>query len=116
MDGINAAIVGFLLVAMAMPQLIKNRAAHNLALATVLINILVTGTATMLMAWTIGRAFLVVSMLLTAASLVLTVMAAGGLTFPQFVDGLSNSLGTPATPAGPSAPAAGESKPEAKQG
>jgi hypothetical protein len=98
MEGINAAIVGYLLLALAMPQLVRNRAMHNLAVGVVLVNLVVQALAVMLMTTAIYRAFVVVSMLLTAASLVLTVMAAGGRTFQQFVADMTNPFGTPVAP------------------
>jgi hypothetical protein len=92
MEGINTAIVGYILLCMVMPHLIKNRTQYYMALAAVLVNILLMSLALMIGSTTLLRAIQCIGLLLTAASLVLLVLASGGLSFREFTTQMGGAI------------------------
>lgn len=84
MDGINAAIVGYLLLCMVWPQLVRNKAYYYLSLASVLLYVLLSALGECLIGWGLSQAIKVVATLCSGFALVLVVLASGGLSFREF--------------------------------
>ncbi len=94
MDGINAAVVGYLLLCMVWPQLVKNKAYYYLSLASMLLYVLLMALAACFTGYAISRAIVVVTMLCTGFGLVLAVLASGGLSFREFAGEMGGAFDT----------------------
>jgi predicted PurR-regulated permease PerM len=92
MDGINTAVVGYLLLCMLWPHLVKSKAYYYLSLAAVLLYILLSALGACFAGYGISRAIAVVATLTCGFALVLAVLASGGLTIREFAGEMGSAF------------------------
>ncbi|MGA2497192.1 MAG: hypothetical protein ABSH20_05595 [Tepidisphaeraceae bacterium] len=92
MDGINAAVVGYLLLCMVWPQLVKNKAYYYLGLAAVLLCVVLEAFAACFNPGNMYRAIHAVAILSSGLALVLVVLASGGLSVREFAGEMGNAF------------------------
>ncbi len=95
MDGINTAVVGYLLLCMVWPQLVKSKAYYYLGLACVLLYVVLEAFAGCFFpGGNLSRAIHIVATLSSGLALVLVVLASGGLSFREFAGEMGNAFET----------------------
>ncbi|MFI5381305.1 MAG: hypothetical protein ACHRHE_18565 [Tepidisphaerales bacterium] len=93
MDGINTAVVGYLLLCMLWPHLVRGKAYYYLSLASVLAYILLHALAACFdPSGIMIRAINVVAIFSSGLALVLAVLASGGLTVREFAGEMGSAF------------------------
>ena len=93
MDGINAAVVGYLLLCMVWPQLVKNKAYYYLGLAAVLLYVVLEAFAACFHRdGNMHAAIHIVAILSSGLALVLVVLASGGLSIREFAGEMGSAF------------------------
>jgi hypothetical protein len=92
MEGVTTAIVGFLLVCIVFPAIVKNKPQYYAAFAAILLVILLWGLEAVVDNGGFHALVTFLIAVLLAAALVLLVLSAGGLTWKQLAGDVTEAI------------------------
>jgi hypothetical protein len=92
MEGVTTAIVGFLLVCIVFPAIVKNKPQYYAAFAAIILVILLSGLEAVIDTRGFEALATFLIAVLLAAALVLLVLSAGGLTWKQLAGEVNEAI------------------------